>query len=101
MPLARLTETIRERANRSAPLGHKVRFDLGTDGVIFVDGTERPAQVTNDGSEPADATLRATAEALGAILAGTLDPTLAYMTGKLKVDGSLGVAMKLNAMLEG
>jgi putative sterol carrier protein len=30
---------------------------------------------------------------------GRLDPTLAYMTGKLKVEGKLGVAMKLAAML--
>jgi len=30
---------------------------------------------------------------------GNLDPTMAYMTGKLKVEGKLGVALKINAML--
>jgi putative sterol carrier protein len=30
---------------------------------------------------------------------GTLDPMLAYSTGRLKVEGRLGVAMKLAALL--
>ena len=32
------------------------------------------------------------------LMAGNLDPTLAYMTGKLKVEGSMGVALKLTSM---
>ena len=35
----------------------------------------------------------------GKLLDGSLDPTMAYMTGKLKISGSTGVAMKLAAML--
>jgi putative sterol carrier protein len=38
-------------------------------------------------------------EDLNKLLSGTLDPTLAYMTGKLKIQGSTGVAMKLATML--
>ena len=34
------------------------------------------------------------------LMAGTLNPTLAYSLGKLKVDGSLGVALKLASMME-
>ncbi|MFQ5959400.1 MAG: SCP2 sterol-binding domain-containing protein [Alphaproteobacteria bacterium] len=34
------------------------------------------------------------------MIAGALSPTLAYMTGKLKVAGSMGVAMKVAALLE-
>jgi putative sterol carrier protein len=29
---------------------------------------------------------------------GNLDPTMAYMTGKLKVEGKMGVALKLTSM---
>jgi putative sterol carrier protein len=43
--------------------------------------------------------LRLSVEDLNKLLSGTLDPTLAYMTGKLKIQGSTGVAMKLAAML--
>ena len=34
------------------------------------------------------------------MIEGALDPTFAYMTGKLKIAGSMGVALKLAAMLE-
>ena len=36
---------------------------------------------------------------LDKLLDGDLDPTMAYMTGKLKVEGRMGVALKINAML--
>jgi putative sterol carrier protein len=34
------------------------------------------------------------------ILAGSQDPNLAFMMGKLKIKGSMGLAMKLNGILE-
>lgn len=34
-----------------------------------------------------------------AILDGEMNPTMAFMTGKLTVDGSMGLAMKLGAAL--
>ncbi|MGJ8557847.1 MAG: SCP2 sterol-binding domain-containing protein, partial [Sulfitobacter geojensis] len=33
------------------------------------------------------------------ILAGETNPTSAFMTGKLKVDGDMGMAMKLASVL--
>jgi putative sterol carrier protein len=33
------------------------------------------------------------------LLAGDLDPTTAFMMGKLKVDGDMGIAMKLSSVL--
>jgi putative sterol carrier protein len=37
---------------------------------------------------------------LEALVAGTLNPTMAYMTGKLKIQGSMGVALKIGQLLE-
>jgi putative sterol carrier protein len=48
---------------------------------------------------PADTTIHISEENLEKLISGSLDPTLAYMTGKLKVEGSLGVAMKLTSLL--
>ncbi|MGB4910494.1 MAG: SCP2 sterol-binding domain-containing protein, partial [Tabrizicola sp.] len=39
---------------------------------------------------------RATFEGL---LSGDVNPTMAFMTGKLAVDGSMGLAMKLGSVL--
>lgn len=98
MSLENLTEELRRRAAMAPPLGYKVKFDLGDDGLIFWDGTETPAQIGNDDIE-ADTTIRLSAENFEKLMQGGLDPTMAYMTGKLKVDGKVGVAMKIGTLL--
>ncbi len=103
MSLESLSEQLQSQAALNPPLGYRVIFDLGDDGAILWDGTETPAAIEtldSDGAAPeADTTLRLGIEDFGKLLAGDLDPTLAYMTGKLKIEGSMGVAMKLSAML--
>ena len=98
MSVERLADQIRRRAAQSPRLGYTVKFALSEDGVIRWDGTGADPRIdTADG--PADTTIRISEDNLEKLLAGALDPTLAYMTGKLKVEGSLGVAMKLTALL--
>jgi putative sterol carrier protein len=43
-------------------------------------------------------TIRATEETFKAIANGEQNPTTAYMTGKLKIDGDMGAAMKLQKL---
>ena len=97
MSLESLTAALSQRAAQNPKLGYKVKFVLEDIGVIFWDGTGDKAQITNDDSE-ADTTMRLSQESLEKLVAGTLDPTMAYMTGKLKVEGKMGVALKINAM---
>ena len=100
MPLDSLTDQLKTQAAMNPPLGYRVKFDLGEDGVLVWDGTVTPPEIaTVDGGGEADTVLRLSLDDLGKLLSGTLDPTLAYMTGKLKIQGSTGVAMKLAAML--
>ncbi len=98
MTLQNLAERIRQRAAVVPRLGYTVKFALDEAGVIRWDGTgPTPLIETADG--PADTTIRISEDSLEKLLSGALDPTLAYMTGKLKVEGSLGVAMKLTTLL--
>jgi len=97
MDLAELTEELRRRAGQNVKLGYKVKF-LRDEGTIFWDGTEQPPVIGNDDAGEANTTIRISAENLQKLMAGGLDPTLAYMTGKLKVEGSMGVALKLTSM---
>ncbi|HVI86658.1 MAG TPA: SCP2 sterol-binding domain-containing protein, partial [Dongiaceae bacterium] len=97
MDLAELTEELRRRAGQNVKLGYKVKFLLD-EGTIFWDGTEQSPVIGNDDAGEANTTIRISAENLQKLMAGGLDPTLAYMTGKLKVEGSMGVALKLTSM---
>ena len=51
-----------------------------------------------EGGGEADATITASGETFDKIVAGEQNPTTAYMTGKLKIKGDLGAAMKLQKL---
>ena len=71
-----------------------VKFELMGVGAIRID--ENGVSV-DDGE--ADCTLTADADVFQSIMEGDINPTSAFMTGKLKVDGDMGMAMKLGALL--
>ena len=75
----------------SAGFERSVKFDTGDDGVILIDGS---TVSTTDG--PADCTIRLALDELEALVAGDLNPTTAFMTGKIKVEGDMSVAMALS-----
>ena len=52
-----------------------------------------------EGDDDAEVTLTASAENFQAMMKGELNPTTAFMTGKLKVDGDMGAAMRLGSAL--
>ena len=99
MSLDNLTEQVRSQATQLAALGYKVKFDVDDEGMILIDGTVNPVTVDNEDAE-ADCTISLNAERLEQLISGDLSPTLAYTLGQIKVDGSLGVAMKLASLLE-
>jgi putative sterol carrier protein len=99
MSLESATSAIRAKAMISTPLGHRIQFDLGDDGIIFWDGTQTPPVIDNTARE-AETTITISLDNLGSLIAGALNPTMAYMTGKLKIQGSMGVALKMSQLLE-
>jgi putative sterol carrier protein len=70
------------------------KFVITGEGAIMVD-----SDGVRVGDDPADVTLTASAEVFQAMLEGNMNPTTAFMTGKLSVDGSMGLAMQLGAAL--
>jgi putative sterol carrier protein len=70
------------------------KFVIPGEGAIMMD-----ADGVRAGDEEADVTLTASTETFQAILSGDMNPTMAFMTGKLSVDGSMGLAMKLGSVL--
>jgi putative sterol carrier protein len=70
------------------------KFVVNGEGAIMIDEDGVRA-----GDDEADVTLSADADVFQAILEGEMNPTGAFMTGKLSVDGSMGMAMKLASAL--
>ena len=70
------------------------KFVITGEGSIMLD-----ASGVRAGDEEADVTMTASADTFRAILEGDMNPTMAFMTGKLSVDGSMGMAMKLGSAL--
>lgn len=70
------------------------KFVIEDEGAIMIDENGVHA-----GDEEAEVTLTATRETFEGILNGDVNPATAFMTGKLKVDGSMGVAMQLGQKL--
>ncbi len=99
MSLEFVTAEIKKKMTRAAGLQAKVKFDFGDDGVVFVDTTQDPPVISNDDTE-AETTLSCPMDIFKGFIDGSQDPNIAFMMGKLKVQGSMGLAMKLNSILE-
>jgi putative sterol carrier protein len=52
----------------------------------------------DDGDTGGDCTISASAETFEKVVKGEQNPTAAYMSGKLKIKGDMGLAMKLGSM---
>ncbi len=78
----------------SAGFDGSAKFVLTGEGAIIMD-----ADGARSGDDDADVTLTASTETFKAILDGEQNPTAAFMTGKLTVDGDMGLAMKLAGVL--
>ena len=77
-----------------SPIDGTVKFAFEEGGAVRIVGGEVE---TGDGE--ADCTISASAETFQDMIAGELDPTAAYMTGKIQIEGDMGVAMKLSSLL--
>ena len=70
------------------------KFVIEGEGAIIID-----ADGARAADDDADVTLTADTDTFKSILDGSLNPTAAFMTGKLSVDGDMGKAMALSSVL--
>ena len=89
-------DTLESRADASklAGMTNSYLFDIEGEGQWLVSVADGAIAVT-PGEGAADATIETSAETFEKIVSGEQNPTTAYMTGKLKIKGDMGAAMKL------
>jgi putative sterol carrier protein len=78
----------------SAGFERSVKFDTGADGVIVIDGA-----TISTTDAPVDCTIKLSLSDLEDLIAGDLSPTAAFMTGKIKIEGDMSVAMALSQLI--
>ena len=82
---------------KTAGMTNSYLFDVEGAGKWKVDVADCKVTVT-EGEADADVTIRTSEETFEAIASGEQNPTTAYMSGKLKVDGDMGAALKLQKL---
>jgi putative sterol carrier protein len=91
--------TLAERVDRDRTLGmsNSYVFDIDGSGIWTVRVDDGELTVA-DGDQGGDCTISASSEVFEQIVRGEQNPTTAYMTGRLKVKGDMGAAMKLQKL---
>ncbi len=82
------------REKMSGGFDGSAKFVIEEEGTIMLDDAG-----VREGDEGAEVTLTSDTDTFRAILDGDLDPTSAFMTGRLKIDGDMGAAMRLGSAL--
>ena len=92
-------DTLESRADTSKTAGmtNSYLFDIEGAGKWTVNVADGKVSVT-EGGEDADAVITTSEATFEKIVSGEQNPTSAYMTGKLKVKGDMGAAMKLQKL---
>ena len=78
----------------SAGFDRSVKFDTGADGVIVIDGS-----TISTADQETDCTIKLSLSDLEDLVSGDLSPTTAFMTGKIKIEGDMSVAMALSQLI--
>src|SRR5215208_8152458 len=92
-------ESLESRVDESktAGMNNSFLFDIDGAGIWLVRVEGGKVNVT-EGEQDADAVIKASEETFEKLVSGEQNPTSAYMTGKLKVKGDMGAAMKLQKL---
>ncbi len=97
MTLEEITGKIRKLADKHAgKFGGKANFKF-EEGIVHLDDSVSPNIVTNEEID-APFAIKIKAKDFAKILSGDLNVMMAFMTGKLKIEGDKGAAMKLTSL---
>ena len=97
MTLTEITAEVTKSAEKAGAIGKTIKLVLD-EGVVFIDLTTEQSVVNNEDVD-ADAVITTSLDTLEKLSSGDLNPMMAVMTGKIKIKGDMGAAMKLQSLL--
>jgi putative sterol carrier protein len=77
-----------------------VQFNLGEGNSLFLDTRQDVATVSADSGEKPQTVMTLSPPNLKEMLEGRLDPTKAFMSGKMQIDGDMSIAMRLAGLFK-
>ncbi len=94
--LEKMLASIQGKAAKASPLGKKLKFNFGEE-QLHIDGTGASNAVSMEDAD-ADCVVQVSLSDFIELTKGKLNPMNAVMSGKIKIEGDMGVAMKLQSL---
>ena len=88
----------RAEASRAADLSASYRFDIEGAGTWHVD-VENGAVTVTESQDPADCVIATDEQTFLAVVGNEQSPMGAFMTGKIRVEGDMGLALRLKDLV--
>lgn len=98
MSFESILSALTAQAANVAPFGAKLKFVLGED-IILIDGTG-DSNIVSQNDEEAGCTISTDTDTFNQLKNGDLNPMMAVMSGKVKIKGDMGLAMKLQSLIQ-
>lgn len=97
----KIAKKLNERTDLAKSISVPVAIELLGEGGgrWLIDFTKKPALVEAGSNAPAKTTISMDAEVFNQLAAGEIDPQTAFLMGKVRVEGDLGLAIKLGQLL--
>ncbi len=97
MTLEDIITGIQAKADNADPIGNTLKLQIG-ENIVHIDGTGDSNKVTSEDND-ADCVVSIDEDNFKDLVKGDLNPMMAFMSGKIKIKGDMGVAMKLQSFL--
>ncbi|MBC7883850.1 MAG: SCP2 sterol-binding domain-containing protein [Saprospiraceae bacterium] len=98
MNIESILTAIKTQAANVAPFGAKLKFVI-SDQIILIDGSG-DQNIVSQNDEEAACTISTDADTFMQLKNGELNPMMAVMSGKIKIKGDMGLAMKLQSLVQ-
>lgn len=95
----KIIEDLGKRLGHPSGINGTLKFDFGDQGSALIDPTADPTVTDGEGKKAA-CTISMSIADFEKLKTGELDGTSAFMQGRLRVAGDMGLALKLGPLLQ-